>query len=180
MLLVIDNFLKDPHSIREFALAQKYETAEEASIRNNVNVTFPAVRTDSVLDLYYEYGKDSILTVLERLKDYIGDRRICTSSYFQVCSAKDKSWIHKDQSALFAGVLYLSPDAPYNAGTILYDEEKNVTDVVANKFNRLVLYNGDVFHKSNEYFGDTLENSRMTQVFFVYPEVNEFVKNVVY
>lgn len=180
MLLVIDDFLKDPSSIREFALMQKFETDKEASARHNVKVTFPGVRTDSVLDLYYDYGKDVILTVLERLKDYIGNQQIYTSSYFQVCSAKDESWIHKDKSALFAGVLYLSPDAPYDSGTIMYDEDKQVTDIVANKFNRLVLYNGDIFHKSNQYFGETLENSRMTQVFFVYPKANEFVKDVVY
>lgn len=179
MILVIDGFLKDPDYARNFALQQEFLTAEQASKKHNVEVRFPGVRTESVLDLHYEYGKDVILTLLERVKDYIGNKEINTSSYFQVCFEKDKAWIHKDDSALFAAVLYLTPNAPYNSGTSLYDEDKQVTDVIANKYNRLVIYSADVFHKADKYFGDNLENGRLTQVFFIYDHLNKFIKNAV-
>ena len=37
---------------------------------------------------------------------------------------------------------------------------------VSNEYNKLVLYDGQLFHKSLDYFGDSLENGRLTQVFF--------------
>ena len=39
-------------------------------------------------------------------------------------------------------------------------------DVIGNKFNRLVLYRGDYFHASLDYFGDSPENGRLFQTFF--------------
>jgi hypothetical protein len=177
MILVLDNFLKDPDSIREFALKQKYYTDKQASKKHNVEVTFPGIRSESVMDLYPDYGEDVILTLLEHLKPYMKDGQKFTSTYFQICKEKDKSWIHKDQSALYAAVLYLTPDAPNDAGTTIYDENKNFQDKIANKYNRLIMYNGDMFHKSNEYFGTTKTNSRLTQVFFIYDHLNRFLKD---
>lgn len=40
-------------------------------------------------------------------------------------------------------------------------------DTIGNVFNRLILYRGDLYHKSNRYFGTTLHDSRLTQVFFI-------------
>jgi len=39
-------------------------------------------------------------------------------------------------------------------------------DMIGNVFNRLVLYRGDIFHNSLEYFGDSPENGRLFQTFF--------------
>lgn len=41
-----------------------------------------------------------------------------------------------------------------------------LTDIVSNKFNRLVLYRADLFHKSMDYFGKDKHNGRLFQVFF--------------
>lgn len=49
----------------------------------------------------------------------------------------------------------------------LYEELFEPKDVIGNVFNRLVLYPGTEYHKSNDYFGDTVRNGRLTQVFFV-------------
>ncbi len=37
---------------------------------------------------------------------------------------------------------------------------------VENTYNTLIVYEGHHHHSANEFFGDTLENSRLTQVFF--------------
>jgi hypothetical protein len=85
-------------------------------------------------------------------------------------------------------VLYLTPNAPLSGGTSLYMYKENgattsaemgdipydasdVTkwhkyDVVANRYNRLVMYRGDLFHMSNDYFGSTPEDGRLFQLFF--------------
>ena len=40
------------------------------------------------------------------------------------------------------------------------------TDRIANRFNRLVLFNGRRFHTVHEYFGDSIFNGRLFQTFF--------------
>jgi hypothetical protein len=49
----------------------------------------------------------------------------------------------------------------------LYEELFTPIDIIGNIFNRLVIYKGDIYHKSNKYFGNTKEDSRLTQVFFI-------------
>lgn len=121
---------------------------------------------------------------------------ISIRSFFQVCREEDgDSWIHQDNDVDVAGILYLSPDAPISSGTTLYKcndynawaslpinqmmqinrvEQKELhdnlfsaVDVIGNVYNRLVMYKGDIFHKSNDYFGSTMQDSRLTQVFFL-------------
>jgi hypothetical protein len=49
----------------------------------------------------------------------------------------------------------------------LYQQLFTPVDIIGNMFNRLVIYKGDIYHKSNNYFGKTKEDSRLTQVFFI-------------
>lgn len=49
----------------------------------------------------------------------------------------------------------------------LYETLFTAVDVVGNVFNRLILYPGSKYHKSNDYFGDSVETGRLTQVFFI-------------
>lgn len=41
-----------------------------------------------------------------------------------------------------------------------------LTDYVANKFNRMVVYRGDLFHSAVNYFGHDFTDGRMHQTFF--------------
>ena len=41
-----------------------------------------------------------------------------------------------------------------------------LTDRLSNKFNRLILYMGDYFHVSLDYFGTNLYDGRLFQTFF--------------
>lgn len=121
---------------------------------------------------------------------------ISVRSFFQICKENDgDSWIHQDNDVDVAALLYLSPNAPVSSGTTLYKcndhkawlsldinqmmqinriEQKELydrlftpVDIIGNVYNRLVMYRGDIFHKSNDYFGSTLQDSRLTQVFFL-------------
>lgn len=49
----------------------------------------------------------------------------------------------------------------------LYEGLFSPIDVVGNVFNRLIIYPGIEYHKSNDYFGDSIETGRLTQVFFI-------------
>ena len=49
----------------------------------------------------------------------------------------------------------------------LYDEIFEPVDVIGNVFNRLIMYKGTEYHKSNDYFGNSIEDGRLTQIFFL-------------
>lgn len=45
----------------------------------------------------------------------------------------------------------------------MFDEVVRVNNV----YNTLILYEGDTFHAANKFFGNSLKNSRLAQVFFI-------------
>ena len=103
---------------------------------------------------------------------------------FQLCLSGDETHVHLDPTD-WTGVLYLTPNAPIDSGTLLFKEDvelkkklreddvdgevrAHVTSTLGNVYNRLVLLRGkEIPHRSNiPGFGDCLENGRLTQVFF--------------
>lgn len=173
-IIVIDNFLPDPDKIREFALKQNFSGLG----------THPGVRARWKNETYNQF-------LDEQLTHVFGANLIhkMASKHFQVVTGiegPDDNWIHHDLSH-WAGVLYLTPDAPIEYGTSLYrhkntkimygrdttnenhlnpDEWEEMARI-GNIYNRLILYNGEIYHRSTTTgFGDTLANSRLTQVFF--------------
>jgi hypothetical protein len=184
--IVIDDFYIDPYQVREFALSQEFD------VRGN----YPGQRTIS-------FANDSILEIIQNAIRYAGGQVLDwnISEYtgaFQYTTSWDRSWIHADQTTSWAGVLYLTPNAPLSAGTGLFKHKETglfaaprnsdggydvellnkinvdaqdmtkweLVDRVANKFNRLVLYRGDLFHMSLDYFGQNKYDGRLFQTFF--------------
>lgn len=65
----------------------------------------------------------------------------------------------KDNDAKFrTGEKVMSTD--YHS---MFDEIVRVNNV----YNTLILYEGDMYHSANKFFGDSLETSRLSQVFFI-------------
>ena len=56
----------------------------------------------------------------------------------QLCLEGEKTWIHKDKSE-WAGVLNLTPNAPIDSGTGIFDKNEKFTTMIGNVYNRLVL-----------------------------------------
>ena len=193
-LIVVDNFYNNAQGTRDYILTQEF------SVKGN----FPGQRTISyanehLRDIIQGYvapfgGKitEFPMPFLEKESNKKDDKAIYNGS-FQYTTSRERSWIHADGWNNWAGVLYLTPDAPLSAGTAFYrfkngeySEEDakllNTTeqtdncsqdltkweqvDRVGNVFNRLILFNSKRFHMSMDYFGDTKENSRLFQVFF--------------
>lgn len=198
-ITVIDNFYENPDAIRKFALAQEYTFCHEIA---DISYVFPGSRTKELrlLDaaLYEKICKKLISIFHNPQHDYM---RWIISTSFQIVGEEYKQGvIHTDHSTVFAAVLYLTPDAPLNAGTSLFkknhtfNQEKYTqaleqnderfktgqiimsTDYhsmfdeivrVNNVYNTLILYEGDTFHAANQFFGSSIENSRLAQVFFI-------------
>jgi len=189
-LIIIDNFYNNAYKTREYILNQKF------LVRGN----YPGQRTISyannhlkdIIQKYVEPFGGKIITFPIPKKDGSDAAGIYNGS-FQFTTSRDRSWVHIDGFNNWAGVLYLTPNAPLSSGTSFYnfhdgttckrdmellDNKKEIdkwsqdltkwekVDTVANVFNRLILFNSYRFHMSMDYFGDSKENGRLFQVFF--------------
>ena len=197
-ITVINDFYDNPDEIRKYALAQKYTYCHEMQ---DITYVFPGSRTKELKDLSYSlYEKvcKRLISVFHIPEHDVMRWQIRTS--FQIVEAEYGSGlIHQDQNTVFAGVLYLTPNAPLDSGTSLfkknstynhelYDqlikendehfEKKVPIDCtyhqmfdeavrVNNVYNTLILFEGDIHHCANNFFGNTKNNARLAQVFFI-------------
>jgi hypothetical protein len=179
-LIITDDFYSNPDDVREFALHQEFD------IQNN----FPGKRTKTFLN---ESTKGGIQKILEPFAGKVtnwNDVNGLTGS-FQCTTSLDRTWVHVDNYNTWAGVCYLTPDAPVSGGTGLFKHKASNTmydlkqsldgetqdmtkwelvDRIGNLYNRLILYRADIYHTSLDYFGNSLENGRLFQVFFLNTE----------
>lgn len=180
-VIIVDDFYNNPHDVRKFALSQEFK------VRGN----YPGARTIPMLNDSIRDTIQSIVYTAGGAITYFPDDGYNGS--FQTTYAWDKSWIHADPHNTWAAVCYLTPNAPLSGGTATYrhkqtgaymstelteDVAKEVesdgsdvtkwetVDSFGNVFNRLVLYRGQAYHMSRDYFGKTLETCRLFQVFF--------------
>jgi len=185
-IIVIDDFYPNPEQIREDVLKQEF----------TVYGNFPGERTRSFATEELKaniqaYIPEPIVQFDIPPSNDLFQRM--DNGAFQYTTSRNRSWIHMDPYTNWAGVLFLTPNAPLTSGTgfyqfqdgtmtetdLIYKQNQAVTDrfaqditkwklvdQVGNVFNRLVLFNSKRFHMSMDYFGDTLENGRLFQVFF--------------
>ena len=196
---IIENFYENPDAIREFALKQEYTYCHE---RKNVEYVYPGSRTKDIYDLDPELQSKIIqkLVSVFHNSEYDYMRWGISTNFQSVTKEYAEGVIHTDTNTIFAGVLFLSPNAPLDAGTSLYrkgplfDEGKYKAALALNErefregkivmntahhdmfeeivrvnnvYNTLIVYEGRHFHSANKFFGSNIENSRLTQVFFV-------------
>jgi hypothetical protein len=192
-LMIIDNFYTNAKETRDYILTQEFK------VRGN----YPGQRTTSRAN---QHLKEMIEGYIQHFAGKIIDWPMPSSTdndsqhnndtyngAFQYTTSRDRTWIHNDGWNNWAGVLYLTPNAPVNSGTGIYrfkdgtrtvdeaeargnkkiiDENSQdytkweLVDKVGNVFNRLVLFNSKQYHASMDYFGTNKENGRLFQVFF--------------
>jgi hypothetical protein len=109
--MCVDNFYDNPDAVREFALNQEFQIHKEYH---------KGRRTDVV------YRPESLRAKFEKI---IGRKITSWDKYgvngcFQYCTAEDAVVYHYD-SQNYAAVVYLTPDAPPEAGTTFYRSKKN-------------------------------------------------------
>lgn len=180
---VVDNFYEDPHKVREFALQQEF-------FEGGIGRGFIGRRT---------VNQFLFSSLKEKFENIMGKKITKWQEYdmngkFQVAWSGEPLVWHCDAQQ-WGGMLYLTPDAPYQCGTTLYANKKtrartyfdpgwdidwsNVpgdphldgtpwepVDVMGNVFNRLVIFDASAIHSASEYFGTVKENARLWQMFF--------------
>ena len=178
MIVVADDFLTNAEASAAFVRTLNF------SVRGN----YPGKRTRG-------YASRAWIPFLEKLVGekitYFDTSQWTYNGAFQVCTAADgDSWIHADATD-WAAVLFLTPNAPIDAGLTLYRHARTgllgsdgrrdallalsearvpgaweAAATVGNVFNRLVLFRGRQFHKSSRYFGASASDARVFQVLF--------------
>lgn len=180
---VVDNFYEEPDSMREFALNQNYDIGGIGrgyiGNRTHEQFLFPELKSkfENIM------GKK-----ITKWEEYWMNGR------FQYCWSGQPVVYHCD-SQMWGGMIYLTPDAPFQCGTTLYANKDNKVrrgcepggriawdgkegdpfldgtpfepvDVLGNVYNRLVIFDAQCIHSASEYFGTLKENCRLWQMFF--------------
>jgi hypothetical protein len=176
-IFVVDNFYSDPYAVREYALQQEFK----ADLRY-----YKGKRTD---EKFFIPGTRKVFETIIGQQINIWDE-YGMNGVFQTCNSEDPLVYHTDLQE-WAGMVYLTPNAPFECGTSMYahketkarhvsdpgievafnggyyDKSKfELVDVIGNVFNRLVIFNGKCIHAASEYFGQTIEDSRLFHMFF--------------
>ena len=177
--IVIDNVYSDPDSVRNFALSQNFNYHPQNHKGKRTDNTF-------LFNGLKEFFESKLGCKIKNW-DYYG-----TNGCFQYCIAGEQLVYHKDTQE-YAGVLFLTPEAPPQTGTTFYrskytkkmklsdndsdhsivfkngfydSTEFEVVDVVGNVYNRIVLFDARMIHSASCYFGTNIENGRLFQLFF--------------
>ena len=176
-LWVIDNFYEDPLAVRNFALTLDYHFSDYHRGR----------RTEHQYEI--PGTKERFETIMgKRITNWTDAHGMC--GRFQHCTCEDALVYHADAQT-WAATVYLTPDAPYECGTsLLAQKETRIRhvsvegsdiiwakkhldptpwdhiDVVANVFNRLVIWDARCPHAASKYFGYDKYDSRLFHMFF--------------
>jgi hypothetical protein len=182
-LIIIENFYSNPYEVREFALKQEYET-KPYSPGGRTKQSFLTTTTKTCLE-------QLILPHAGKITFFSLDCGCFNYTIANSISEWKSGQVHTDSVFDWAGLCYLTPDAPAGTGTSILLNKKvktlnlenrklqekigndwqdltkwEVHDIVGNKFNRLVLYRGQLAHAPMLHFGNDIHTGRLTQVFF--------------
>ena len=180
---IVDNFYDNPDEIRKFALEQEFDEGGFGrgfiGRRTKQQFLFPNLK--------------------EKFEEIMGRKITAWQEHgmngrFQIAWSGEPLVYHCD-SQKWGGMLYLTPNAPYQCGTTLYAHKQTrartyyeegwdaawkdipgechldgthwePVDVLGNVYNRLVIFDASAIHSASEYFGTVMENARLWQMFF--------------
>lgn len=115
---IVNDFYDHPDEIRNFALAQRYQYCSAF----NDKYGWPGCRTKDISELdsaLYQKICSKIVSLFHNFEHDVMRWEIATS--FQLVSKDfEKGLIHQDGNVVFAGIIYLTPNAPLDSGTSIF------------------------------------------------------------
>jgi hypothetical protein len=197
-VLVKDNYFKNPDEVRKIGLHNKTYRINNS---NELGAGWRGQRTLPIrqeIDHICQYCNQKKIDISSEEKFIIEESEkifdLCSNhynfsetyseklsiiSYFHITTEKTKlsytdlqDVYHKDQTPVISGIVYLTPNAPPNAGTSIVDVENHKFINVENKYNRLVAYDGSIVHGLSDFFGNCEETGRMTLTFFIHKVID--------
>lgn len=179
---VVDDFYENPDWVREFALQQEYEVNHDGE-RGYIG-------TRTRRQFLFEGLREEFERIMNRKITRWEDHGM--NGRFQWNVAGEPLVYHCDHQA-WAGMLYLTPDAPWASGTRThalkgtdirhlshpriqecflpgsrnFDGTRfDTVDQLGNVYNRLVIFNAGYLHSAVDYFGFNRDNGRLWHMFF--------------
>ncbi len=141
---VIDNFFENANEVRQYALSKTF-----AKIPGD----YPGLRCFVEETKYINKIKDKVKEFFD-LQNIDDSKLDCM---FQLIpSYYEEGWVHRDSNCHFAGVIYLSNNAPLEAGTSLCSKNDDGIDEIAlRELNR---------HKNYFYANKPIDKSRYRKI----------------
>jgi hypothetical protein len=173
-ITIVDDFFKDPDFIRAEALKLSFELTAPA----------PGLRAACPENITNIVAKKLFALLIDMNKHIVeGQLQLC----FQLTTKEfEYGWVHSDVGEnYFAGVIYLTPNAPLSGGTSMYKSVGNNLDLnlyadlqcIKHNFYTGKTDNLEQFKearkKNNSLFYKTIEVSNIYNRLVMYP-VNEF------
>lgn len=188
--IIVDGFYDDPDSVRNLALITDYRYSsnypgKRAEGPSDELYDYARNKIESILG--------TNITVWNKFRGEPTTNITSMNGCFQRCFEGTNSWIHHDYMD-YAAVVYLTPNINPDAGTGIFRHRETGVDQwipsdpktelnrhysvtcmkdwdcifeAKNYYNRVILYPGSMYHCSMiPGVGDTVETSRLTQVFF--------------
>jgi hypothetical protein len=187
-LLIIDNFYNDVEQVREMALKQDFCVRGNYPGQRTVPMTNDsvkqllanAIRPMAGEIIYWPTEENSyngaFQYTTQRDRSWIHADH--TTTWAAVCYLTPNAPItggtglfrHKE-TGLFSAPRLANGKMDDIWMKDIYKDSQDMTkwdlvDFVGNKFNRLVMYRGDLFHTSMDYFGRDIYDGRLFQTFF--------------
>ena len=198
--ICVEDFYDNPDSIRQFALSQKYEKTDDGkwpgkrtAPLHEINPILFDQFCNKLFSIFYDFDTCGKIQWIVRTSFQLIDPLVDDPN-----NIKNTGWIHLDgTSAVFAGVIYLTPNANLHSGTSVFrlknkdtiDETdakiKYYRDGIDENYDELLkkhnssfeetitfnnVYNRLVAWEGNQWHGVNnfySEEPRLTQVFFV-------------
>ena len=184
-IIIIDNFYKFPSKVRDFALQQNFKPhlSIYKTMCNDPNFVYKKHKT-------FVKTLEEIETKIISKSNWDANITMESNGYFQYLTKNDKPTIHTD-AFLRSLIVYLSPYPPQNSGISFYkhnasgifkedsyeagetvDPDLKKKEVwtsyftCKNRFNRAIIFDGNLFHAGQGGFGSSKYNSRLFQTFF--------------
>lgn len=178
--IIVDNFYENPDEVRAFAMTQEY-------IDGGLGRGFIGKRTHD--QFLFPGLKETFEGLLNKKITKWQEHGM--NGRFQLNISGEPVVYHCDEQT-YAGMIYLTPDAPPETGTstfrhkatkILHKENPAITsafnyktfldktpyetvDKFGNVYNRLVIFDAGNIHGASDYFGSDMQDGRLWHMFF--------------
>lgn len=161
-LKIVDYFFETPYLWRSFALKQMYEKDESYH---------PGVKSKSLDEINLMLFHQLASKIIKHTQNKKYFERLKIQFAYTLGVDSNDLPPHRDESFYnVAGVIYLQTDPVPDAGTAFYAQHSNgslkKTLEIKNLFNRMIIFDPSILHKQSSMFGTTIENSRLTIIFF--------------
>lgn len=186
-IIVTDNFYEDPNTVRSYALRQKYVTIDDKHINNRtqkafmpswIQSTFEKILNKSIRKFEPLSGVFTYKTANDR-PFYHFDQQEYTGMICLSPQAPANTGISTYKSKI-TELTHCATPADAHSRNVTTDylnnqsfnnnfyDSTNMTliDTIANKYNRLIIYNSKAIHSDTAYFGSDKDTGNLFHVFF--------------